>query len=55
MDLCPACGGPAFFGVADLCYESRELELKACCESNLDGWISAFVETDRHTRVEWML
>lgn len=54
MELCPSCGRRAFFGVADLCYKTREIELDACCEANLAGWIEAFSETDRRTRVDWM-
>jgi hypothetical protein len=54
MEICPSCGTTAYFRVADLCYETREIELDACCESNLDGWIDAFSETDRRTRVAWL-
>lgn len=54
MGLCPSCGEPAFFGVADLCYVTREIEVDACCETNLAGWMEAFFDADRRTRVDWM-
>jgi hypothetical protein len=54
MELCMSCGERAFFGVVDVCYETREIQLDACCESNLSGWLDAFADTDRRTRVNWM-
>ena len=55
MDFCPSCGEPAFFAVADLCYLTREIEVDACCETNLAGWIEAFSQADSRTRnsTEW--
>ncbi len=54
MELCPSCGEPALFGVADLCYVTREIEVDSCCEANLAGWMDAFSQADRKTRVDWM-
>jgi hypothetical protein len=54
MEYCPSCGRHAFFRVVDLCYQTREIQLDACCESNLNGWIETFANTDRRTRVDWM-
>jgi hypothetical protein len=54
VEICPSCGEPAFFCVADLCYETREIQVDACCDANLAGWIDAFAVTDRRTRVDWM-
>lgn len=55
MELCPLCGEPAWFGVADLCYKTREIEVDACCEGNLLGWVESFATADRHARVDWMM
>jgi|SRR5271167_3983489 hypothetical protein len=55
MDICLACGEPAFFRVGDVCFKDRELTLDSCCEANQEGWIEALAQTDRRTRVEWIL
>lgn len=54
VEICPSCGEPAFFGVADLWYVTREIEVDACCETNLAGWMEAFFDADLRTRVDWM-
>ncbi len=54
MEPCPACGGPARFGIADLYYETREIMLDACCETNLAGWLEQITQTDRRSRAAWI-
>lgn len=55
MEICPCCGEPARFEIAEVYLSERELVLDACCEANLEGWLDAFRATSRKVRVEWML
>ena len=54
MELCPSYREPAFLGGGDLCYATREVEVDACCERNLAGWVEAFSSADRRTRADWI-
>ncbi len=55
MEICPCCGEPARFEIAEVYFRKRELLLDACCETNLEGWLDAVRTAPRKVRVEWML
>jgi hypothetical protein len=55
MEICYSCGEPARFGIADLCLDTREIFLDACCEENLDGWLDAIRSTSSKERAQWLL
>lgn len=40
--------------VRDVWQESRAIELDACCEANLEGWIESISGWSRHERARWM-
>lgn len=50
MEICYSCGEPARFEIADLCLDTREIFLDACCEENLDGWLDAIRSTSSKER-----
>jgi hypothetical protein len=54
MELCPFCGDMAWLDVAEICIETRELVLDACCEENLAGWIESIPEFSRRERAQWI-
>lgn len=55
MEPCPCCGEPAYLDVTDVCLETREVCLDACCEWNLVGWIDSIRSFTRRERARWML
>ena len=55
MEICFSCGEPARFEIAELCLETREAFLDACCGDNLDGWLDAIRSSSAKQRAEWML
>jgi hypothetical protein len=55
MEICYSCGEPARFEIADLCLDTREIFLEACCEENLDGWLDAIRSTSSKERAQWLL
>lgn len=54
MDMCLSCGEIAMCSVREVWQESRELELDACCEANLEGWIESIHSWSRQERAQWM-
>lgn len=54
MEICPFCGEVAYCSVGEVWQESRELELDACCEANLEGWIESIHFWSRRERARWM-
>lgn len=55
MEICCSCGEPARFGIAELCIDTREIILDACCEANLDGWLDAIRGCSSRDRAQWVL
>jgi len=55
MDICPFCGEEAVCCVREVWEELREIELDACCETNLEGWIDSIRCWSRCERTQWML
>jgi hypothetical protein len=55
MEICLSCGEPARFEIAELCLETREVVLDACCEDNLDGWLDAIRSGSAKQRAGWLL
>ena len=54
METCPSCGAWASFEVADVCLDTREVLLDACCEANLEGWLETIASWSRKERSRWM-
>lgn len=55
MEICPACGDIAAFGVNEVFLDLRELVVTACCPENLDGWLDVISSWSRRERAKWML
>lgn len=50
MELCPCCGEEATLDVVEICLDTRELVLNACCEENLAGWLESLRQFGRRDR-----
>jgi hypothetical protein len=55
MEICGSCSEPARFGIAELCIDTREIILDACCEANLEGWLDAIRDCSPRDRAQWVL
>jgi len=55
MEICPSCCELARFEIAEICLETREVFLDACCEENLYGWLDAIRFCSPEERSDWML
>ncbi|OJV40162.1 MAG: hypothetical protein BGO25_03160 [Acidobacteriales bacterium 59-55] len=55
MDICPYCGDSAYLDVSDVLIHTREINLDACCEWNLAGWIDSIQSFNRRERAQWAL
>ncbi len=55
MAICSYCGEFAYLEVSEVLIATRELNLDACCEWNLAGWIDSIQGFSRRERAQWML
>lgn len=55
MAICPYCAVFAYLEVSEVLIATRELNLDACCEWNLAGWIDSIQDSSRRERVQSML
>lgn len=55
METCPYCGELAYLDVSEVLIATREMNLEACCEWNLTGWIESIRAFSRRERRQWML